>query len=112
MEIIRGDTKFFKFQRHYCDGETITDLPSKLFFTIKYDSNMEEYLIQKTIGDGIRFNSIDNYYYITLLPEDTDNLPYGNYYYDIEVITDNYKQTIARGNFDLTDEYTFARNEG
>lgn len=112
MEIIRGDTKYLRFQRHYCDNEIITELPEKLYFTIKFDSNIDDYLIQKTLNNGIEFNPRDNYYYITIEPEDTDNLPYGDYYYDIEVIKGEYKQTICRGEFSLTDEYTFARNEG
>lgn len=112
MEIIRGDTKYFKFQRHYCGGDVITELPDKMFFTMKYDSNMEDYLIQKTLNYGIQFNPDDNYYYLIFNPSDTDNLIYGDYYYDIEIIKGSYKQTIAKGKITITDEYTFVRNEG
>ena len=112
MEIIRGNTKYFKFQRHYCGGEVITEPPDKMYFTVKYDSNIEEFLIQKTLDYGIQFDPDDNYYYIIIDPKDTSDLPYGRYYYDIKIIKGSYKQTIARGEFDLTDEYTFARNEG
>ena len=64
MEIIRGNTKYFKFQRHYCGGAVITEPPDKMYFTVKYDSNIEEFLIQKTLDYGIQFDPDDNYYYI------------------------------------------------
>ncbi|WP_298061733.1 hypothetical protein [uncultured Rikenella sp.] len=114
MEITRGDTKYFKFQRkRKHDSEVIEDLPNKLYFTIKYSNTDENILIQKTLKNGIKYNTNDKYYYITINPEDTNNLPYGKYYYDIEVIKDNnYKQTIAIGEINITSEVTFYGNEG
>ena len=116
MEIIRGDTKYFKFQRHYCDGEVITELPIKMYCTLKYDTNMEDFIFQKTLNNGIKFNDVDNYYYVKLNSEDTDNLPYTdektNYYMDVEVITNDYKRTIIREPIKILSEVTHARNEG
>lgn len=113
MEIIRGDTKYFKFQRkRKHDGEIIETLPDKLYFTLKFSDTDDTALIQKTLGDGIEYNDTDKYYYLTINPSDTNNLPYGRYYYDIEVIKDNgYKQTIAIGDILITSEITFYRNE-
>ena len=102
MEIIRGDTIYKKFQRHYCGGEVITELPDKMFCTIKYDPDMEEFLIQKTLNHGITFNPADDYYYLKFAPEDTD----------IEVITGKYKRTIIKEPVEITSEVTHARNEG
>ncbi len=115
MEIIRGDTIYKKFQRHYCGGEVITELPDKMFCTIKYDPDMEEFLIQKTLNHGITFNPADDYYYLKFAPEDTDNLPFTNgvpLYMDIEVITGKYKRTIIKEPVEITSEVTHARNEG
>ena len=116
MEIIRGNTCYFKFQRHYCGGEVITELPKKMYFTVKYDPNMDDYIFQKTLGNGITYNKADNYYYIKIEPEDTDNLPYTsedvNYYTDVKVITDNYKKTIIREPLEILSEVTHAGNEG
>ena len=113
MEIIRGDTKYFKFQRkRKHDKEIIETLPEKLYFTIKYSNNAEDFVIQKTLENGIEYNKNDKYYYIKIKPDDTDNLSYGKYYYDIEVIKENeYKQTIAFGDLEITGEITFAKNE-
>lgn len=112
LNIIRGDTKYFKFQRKKKhDGSVITDLPDKLYFTIKYDYNVEDIILQKTLNDGIEYNAEDNYYYITIKPEDTNELPYGKVVYDIEVIKNGVKQTIAIGNIEIAEEVTYASNE-
>ena len=67
MEIIRGDTKYFKFQRkRKHDGEVIETLPDKLYFTLKFSDMDDKALIQKTIGDGIEYNDTDKYYYLTI----------------------------------------------
>lgn len=112
LNIIRGDTKFYKFQRKKkYDGSIITELPDKLYFTIKFDYNVDDIVFQKTLGDGIEFNVDDNYYYITINPNDTNDLPYGKYVYDIEVVKDDVKQTIAIGEIEITNEVTFENNE-
>lgn len=112
LTIIRGDTKYFKFQRKKKHDESIiTKLPDKLYFTIKYDYNIDDVIFQKTLENGIEFNAADNYYYITIDPKDTNNLPYGKFVYDIEVIKDEIKQTIAIGEIEIVNEVTFANNE-
>lgn len=113
MEIIRGNTKYFKFQRKYKHTqEVIEKLPDNLYFTIKYSDNTDDVLIQKKLNAGIEYNNQDNYYYITIDFDDTENLPYGKYYFDIKVIKNtNYKQTIARGELEITSQITRAINE-
>lgn len=112
MNIVRGDTKYYKFQRKKKhDGSVITELPDKLYFTVKYDYNIEDIVIQKTLEKGIIFDPEDNYYYITINPDDTNDLPYGKYVYDIEVIKNGVKQTIAIGEISIANEVTFYRNE-
>lgn len=113
MEIIRGDTKYYKFQRKQKhDGAVIETLPDKLYFTLKFSDMDDTPLIQKTLGKGIEYNQSDKYYYLTIDPSDTNDLPYGTYYYDIEVIKNNgYKKTIACGQLEITSEITFAKNE-
>ena len=50
-------------------------------------------------------------YTFNIEPEDTDNLDYGTYVFDIELIkTGEIKQTSV-GQFTLTSEVTFAENE-
>lgn len=112
LQIIRGDTKFYKFQRkRKHDGSVITELPDKMYFTIKYDYNIDDVILQKTLDNGIEYNEEESYYYITINPEDTNNLPYGKYVYDIEIIKNGIKQTISIGEILIANEVTFYENE-
>lgn len=108
--ITRGDTKVLKFQRKNEDGVIETEA-KELYFTVKENSNKQNYLFQKTLDNGITFNTEDFYYRITINPSDTDNLYYGIYQYDIEVKEDNYVKTIDLGEFVIKEEVTFAGNE-
>lgn len=109
ISITRGDTKQFKFQRK-SNGQVITTEADEIFFTVKRNNNVENFVFQKTIDD-MDFDE-EYFYHFTINPEDTNNLPYGTYAYDIEVKIDNYVKTIALGNFEITKEVTFYTNEG
>ncbi len=112
LELIRGDTLDLKFQRKLINNEVITEVPDKMYFTIKSSYYDEDYLIQKRLEDNsITFNSQDKYYYFTLEPSDTDNLNYGTYVYDIEIIKDGVVKTILKGKIKIKEEVTFASNE-
>lgn len=111
MQFYRGDNFKFKFQRKNSNDEAITTLPKKLYFTVKNNNYETDFLIQKTLENGI-IKDEDNYYHVEILPEDTNNLKYKEYVYDIEVITDTYKKTIASGTLLLKKETTFVENEG
>lgn len=109
MKQIRGDTRKYYFQRLNADGTPITMRPDRLYFTVKKKTTDKVVLIQKTLDD-MEIDD-DGTYHFTILPEDTDNLKYMNYVYDIEVITDGVKTTIAKGGFIIEDEVTFAEDE-
>ena len=110
MEIIRGDTQQYKFQRKDVDGNVITQQATKVYFTVKENYNVNKVLIQKTIED-MTFDS-DGTYHFAITADDTNNLYYGNYVYDIEVKQGNdYTKTIAKGVFKITEEVTFESNE-
>lgn len=112
LNIIRGDTKYYKFKRiNKLDGNIITTIPDKMCFTVKFDYNVEDVLIQKTLDNEIKFDEENSYYYFTILPEDTNNLPYGKYVYDIEITEKSKVTTIAIGEIELTEEVTFASNK-
>lgn len=109
MKQIRGDTKKYKFQRKKADGTVITDRPDSLYFTVKNSYNDPLPVIQKTLNDMTLDQ--DGTYHFTIEPEDTDNLKYKTYVYDIQVTAGGIKTTIAKGNFVIKEEVTFARNE-
>lgn len=108
MELTRGDTGKYKFRRYNADGNVIGNIADQIYFTIKKDSYTQEYVLQKTLEDMI-FDE-DHYYHFTIYPADTDNLDYGTYRYDIEVVQDGNKTTTV-GEFIIKEEVTFVSNE-
>lgn len=107
---IRGDTINYKFQRENCEGEIITTRPDELFFTVKEATTQEEFVFQKRLDDMTL--DTDGTYHFTVEPEDTNNLIYGDYVYDIEVINDGVKSTIGYGGYKILPEVTWVENEG
>ena len=111
IEIIRGDTKSLKFQRRTTNNEVIAEKPDKMFFTVKKGCYTKDYLFQKRLDTNISYDEDDNYYRFTIEPSDTDELDYDDYVFDIEIIKNDIKKTIAKGTFKVESEVTFAENE-
>lgn len=109
MEFIRGDTAKYKFQRKDANGNVITTKADNIYFTLKVNGYSDEVLLQKTIDD-MEFDD-EYYYHFTIEPSDTDDFSFGTYQYDIEVIQDGVKTTIARGELQLEEEITWATDE-
>lgn len=118
MKIIRGDTKRYQFRRLDADGNVITETPAGLYFTVKESWGTETPTFQKTIDD-MEFDDDEDsdtygYWCFTILPEDTDSLPYDTYVCDIEVVRDSdrlEKTTIMKDQFKVLGESTWAANE-
>lgn len=110
----RGDTKGFRFQRKYKDDEgeeqVITQIADELYFTVKKSYRDKDFLLQKKLSD-MEFDEQGVYHFV-INPEDTNDLDFGTFVYDLEVIQDGYKKTISSGNFVLGYESTWAVNEG
>ena len=114
IEIIQGDTSpTYKFQRITSNGDVITTLPHKMWITFKKDTKTEKALIQKTLENGIEYNSEDNYYRFRLLHEDTANLCYGTYGFDVAIINENGDRVtlLNNGVLDVVEHYTMKSNE-
>lgn len=109
MKITRGDYKTFTFQRKNKNGEVIMEEPQKMYLTIKNNSYEGKALIQKTLDDGIEFEN--GVYRVIFLPEDTDNLSFGDYIYDIEIINNGKPKTIKVDEFVIDKEVTHKENE-
>lgn len=108
INLTRGDTLTLKFQRKNSDGEIITPKPSEVIFSVKSNYNSTKTLIQKKLSDGtIEYNEETFYYTFKLEHDDTKELAYDEYKYDIEVQFDNEVKTIALGSLNLTHEVTF-----
>lgn len=74
--------------------------------TAKSNPNSKKIAFQKTLGNGIELLD-DGYYHVTIEPEDTSHLKYGDYGYDLEITTGTgIVKTLIVGIITLTDEYT------
>ena len=92
----RGRTLSFGF---VIDGLT-ADL-STAFFSVKKNVEDEEYVLQKTLGDGIeKFD--DKTYKVRVAPEDTENVDPGCYVYDLTIGVGNDVYTLMAGVLKLT----------
>lgn len=114
IEIVQGDTsKIYKFQRKNIDNEVIKTLPLKMWITFKYTYNDNEMLFQKTLENGIIYSEEDNYYRFQLLPEDTNNLAYGTYGFDIAILNESgeKKTLLNNGKLEVVHHYTKKENE-
>ena len=111
LKLIRGDTK--KIRVRLLDSarsEIHLGANDQLYFTVKSSALQEEAEITKYIGSGITYS--DGYYHITINSIDTDELDYGTYKYDIQLVTDlPLKRTLVYGNITILNEITFKGNE-
>lgn len=112
MEMTRGDNFDIRFQRRNDRKEIITTPADEVYFTVKKNYYDKNFVFQKKLNNGtITFNEEDYFYYMSVVPEDTNNLSYGDYVYDIEIIVESKVKTISKGSFKITEEVTFYTNE-
>lgn len=107
LKIIRGDTKFYKFKRTDKNKEVILEKADRIYFTVK--DLTKQIIFQKTIDDML-FDE-NGIYHFRINPEDTDSADFGDYDYDLEVIADGVKRTLALGTFKIDKEVTYAQDE-
>ena len=111
LEFTRGDTQVIKFQiKDGYDNPIIPTLSGNVYFTVKQNSNSKKVLIKKESPEN-GINCEDGYFYFTLESDDTSNLAYGTYQYDIEFKSEKYVKTLGFGSITLTDEITFKEDE-
>lgn len=105
LKFIRGDSCFLKFQILDVEESPVLKAElSSLFLTCrKLNNKNSEVIFQKDIDD---FDYEDEYYFVTIEPQDTQELPYDTYNFDIQAtFTDGEVQTL-KGEFTITDEDT------
>ena len=106
MEFIRGDTFAFKFLVTFEDGTPITksDLET-LFITVRKRPNKTSpILFEKTLDDV----EIDDkgYCHARFEPQNTEELFYGSYFFDIELTTNSGYRKSKLMEFKITKETT------
>ena len=89
INVVKGDVSdTYRFKRTYDDGTVIKTSPEKMWITFKKGTWCDEALFQKTLEKGIKYSEEDNYYRFRLESEDTCDLDYGTYYFDIAIINE------------------------
>ena len=106
----RGDTKFLKFTRKDTTGQPILDIADSVYFTVKPVNLKGNALIQKKLDD-MSFDQATGEYHFRIESEDTESLTFQTYRYDIQVVQDDIKKTIAYGDFKVLEEVTFKSDE-
>lgn len=110
LEFTRGDTQVLKFQlKDKLENVISLGLDDIIYFTVKKNQNSSKVLIQKRYPDDIVYQ--DGYFIFILKTEDTSDLAYGTYQYDIELKSGDYVKTLGFGSITLTDEITHRRDE-
>lgn len=112
MEIVmaRGDILTQAFT--VTEGTQAPEAFDEIYFTVKKSANDRDFLFQKKLSDGSIYEVETGKYQFTIEPEDTNNMAFGSYGFDIELIrTGTLKRTFC-GEFVLTKEYTHYYNEG
>ena len=105
IEIIKGDVSdVYRFKRTYEDGSIIKTLPQKMWITFKKGTWCDDCLFQKTLGDGITYSEEDNYYRFRLESEDTCDLDYDTYYFDIAIINEQGEKKTLKNECELVVE--------
>ena len=109
MILTRGDTGRYKFSRKNAAGEVIMERPETMFFTVKDSYETSGVIFQKSLSDM----SMDGegVWHFTIEPADTERLAVKAYVWDIEVTTDRYVKTIAKGKLTLKSEATWYSNK-
>ena len=107
MQWMRGDTTRIGISIAGLDGT-----PDALTFSVKKYKTDTEYIIRKTLSNGIEPETAEEglRYVVTIEPADTDELEFGEYYFDIQVTANGVKQTTC-GTLRIEREVTFAENE-
>lgn len=111
IKMPRGDIRDIKFNIIDSNETVIPTDFDEIYATFKRGYSDKEVLFQKRLTNGTITKDSSNYYHFTIEPNETNNLAYGEYVFDIEILKENLiKQTFV-GEFILTDEVTFAINE-
>lgn len=109
IEFPRGDSyqKGILLKR---DGLPVSETFDDVYFTVKKNHTDYDFVLQKRMSTGGIIYDGDGHYTIFIDPEDTNELPFGDYECDIEVRRSGYKRTFF-GKFKMAKEVTHYYNE-
>lgn len=108
----RGDLRKIKFSINDNQGNILDTNFDEIYISFKKNYIDENVLFQKRLTDGSITKDEENYYHFSIDPQDTDNLRFGDYVFDIEIVKDGSIKQTTIGTLNLTSEVTFYKNEG
>lgn len=100
INVVKGDTLSFGIEI-----EGLTQDLDTAYFSCKRTLDADEFVFQKSLGDGITKDS-DGKYLVRIAPEDTAELDTGEYYYDVQIGLNGDIFTVLRGIFDILYDVT------
>lgn len=109
MRIKQGENKSYKFYVYEKGGTTpILLRPQNIVFTAELTASCGEVAkIVKELDNGITFDETDGKYIMSFAPEDTINLPLGNYGFDIKIKrSDKQYFVVYQGYLKIVKSYT------
>lgn len=113
IEMPRGDYRPLYFPLKKKDGTILEIDVDEIYISCKKKTNnVSKLLFQKRLSK-VDITKDNKGYHFAIMPEDTEELDYGDYVFDIEVYNESplIKQTIV-GKLNLTDEVTHKKDEG
>lgn len=108
----RGDLRKFKIAvKESATGEITEKTFDDIYFTVKIIYLAEPYKIQKRLSAGTIVKDEAGYYHFSILPEDTNDLQFGDYDFDIELVKEGTIKQTTIGKLTLSPEVTYEINE-
>ena len=100
LSMVRGDTLAFAIEIAGLDQ----DLDSA-FFSCKLDARDNDYVFQKSLGEGISKVETGKYR-VRVAPEDTENIEVGTYEYDLQIGANGDIFTVLKGKLKVVMDIT------
>ena len=107
----RGDRVSKSFVVRLSNGTPYLDTLDEIYFTVKKSYIQSRVVFQKKYSEGWIQSLGNGRYQFTILPEDTDGLPFGEYDFDIEIEKEGILKRTFCGKLILTEEVTHRVNE-
>lgn len=111
IKMARGDMETCSFVIRSPNGDPFTETFDNIYMTVKKDKNDRNYKFQKRLSDGGIYSVGEGQYQFTIEPEDTDNMAYGEYLFDIEFVIEGRLKKTFVGTLILLREVTHHYNE-
>lgn len=110
IETTRGDTLLIEFELLTYDGLPLESDDYEIYFTLKKNFKTKEYMMQKKKSKE-EITVEGSKVLIVLNHDDTAEMAYKTYVYDVQFKSGDYVKTLLKGKIKLLDESTWKANE-